>query len=133
MITILSILSLTHMESYVNFKTVSILSQNRPNFVSQKSKMYPNADAPRVIRGVGPISHQQASLSIYRDIGKIKDRLPAVSGKRSRVTIFGFSLAGIAAKRRKGCSPFALWRDFYCCLNEIMFPATRPTKYIKPI
>ncbi len=37
-ITVLSILSLTYMESYVNFKTISILSQNCPNFVSQRRK-----------------------------------------------------------------------------------------------
>ena len=34
---------------------------------------------------------------------KIKDRLPAVSGKRSRVTVFGFSLAG-KVQTRSGCT-----------------------------
>ena len=44
-------------------------------------------------------------LSIMYDLlfRKIKDRLPAVSGKRSRVTVFGFSLAG-KVQTRSGCT-----------------------------
>lgn len=39
-ITVLSILSVTYMESYVNSRTVPIQSQKRPDFVSQMLKMH---------------------------------------------------------------------------------------------
>ena len=43
---------------------------------------------------------------------KIKDRLPAVSGKRSRVTVFGFSLAERTIHGRRPCIVRPFVRDF---------------------
>ena len=50
-------------------------------------------------------SNSSRDLSIVFDLllGKTKDRLPAVSGKRSRVTVFGFSLAG-KVQTQSGCT-----------------------------